>query len=309
MIYTVTLNPAIDETLETEKLLPGGTHRILRQSRYPGGKGINVARTLRVFAEDCAALTVAGGATGQELAALLRQEELPCTVYAAPCPTRVNLKIVSRSDCLTTELNEPGSLGDTAPAEWLKAELLERLLPGDTVVLCGSLPRDLPAGWYRDCIAACRAAGAKVFLDTSGEALILGITAQPDCIKPNREELEPLYGYRLESTEAVAEAAWQLLHRGVGQVVVSLGDAGALLATRSHVLYAAAPAVTPANTTGAGDTMTAALVYAARHALSPEEALQFAVAAATAKVVRPGTQPPVMSDIQALLPRVTVRQL
>ena len=89
MIYTVTLNPAIDETLEVEMLRPGGTHRVLARRRYPGGKGINTARALRVFAEDCVALTAAGGPTGQELAALLRQEELPCTVFAAPHPTRV----------------------------------------------------------------------------------------------------------------------------------------------------------------------------------------------------------------------------
>ena len=115
MIYTVTLNPAIDETLEVEHLRPGATHRVLSRCRYAGGKGINVARALRVFAEDCVALTIAGGTTGQELAGLLRQEELPCTVYAAPHPTRVNLKISSRGDGLTTELNAPGLLGEAAP--------------------------------------------------------------------------------------------------------------------------------------------------------------------------------------------------
>lgn len=309
MIYTVTLNPAIDETLEVERLLPGGTHRILSRGRYPGGKGINVARALRVFAEDCVALTIAGGTTGQELAGLLRQEELPCTVYAAPHPTRVNLKISSRGDGLTTELNAPGLLGEAAPAGRLREELLERLLPGDVVVLCGSLPQDLLAGWYRDLTAECRKKGAAVYLDTAGEPLILGITAKPDCIKPNREELEPLYGYRLATTESLAEAAWQLLHRGVGQVVVSLGAQGALLATREAVLFAAAPTVTALNTTGAGDTMTAALIYARLHGLTPEETLRFAVAAATAKVVRAGTQPPVMSDIGALLPQVEVRAI
>ena len=147
MIYTVTLNPAIDETLEVEMLRPGGTHRVLSRRRYPGGKGINTARALRVFAEDCVAMTAAGGPTGQELAALLRQEELPCTVFAAPHPTRVNLKILSRKDGLTSELNAVGALGDAACAERLKTELLERLLPGDTVVFCGSLPQDVPAGW------------------------------------------------------------------------------------------------------------------------------------------------------------------
>ena len=110
-------------------------------------------------------------------------------------------------------------------------------------------------------------------------------------------------------SESLAEAAWQLLHRGVGQVVVSLGAQGALLATREAVLFAAAPTVTALNTTGAGDTMTAALIYARLHGLTPEETLRFAVAAATAKVVRAGTQPPVMSDIGALLPQVEVRSI
>ena len=309
MIYTVTLNPAIDETLEVETLVPGGTHRVLSRCRYSGGKGLNAARALSVFAEDCTALLTAGGPTGEELAGLLRREELPCRVYPVPQPTRVNLKITARNDGLTTELNAPGRLGDPHAALQLQQGLLERLLPGDCVVLCGSLPQDLPGSWYRDCIAACRSKGAKVFLDAAGEALALGITAQPDCIKPNREELQLLFGYRLSAPETVAESAWQLLNRGIPQVAVSLGAEGALLATRKTVLYAAAPPVTAANTTGAGDTMTAALVYAQLHGLSPEETLRFAVAAATAKVVRRGTSPPVMSDIQALLPRITIKAL
>lgn len=142
-------------------------------------------------------MTAAGRPHRQELAQFsLRQEELPCTVFAAPHPTRVNLKILSRKDGLTTELNAVGALGDAACAERLEnGELLERLLPGDTVVFCGSLPQVVPAGWYRECITACREKGAAVFLDASGEPLILGISAKPDCIKPNREELELLYGY------------------------------------------------------------------------------------------------------------------
>ena len=75
MIYTVTLNPAIDETLEVEHLRPGATHRVLSRCRYAGGKGINVARALRVFAEECTTLTIAGGTTGQELAGLLAPEQ------------------------------------------------------------------------------------------------------------------------------------------------------------------------------------------------------------------------------------------
>ena len=201
---------------------------------------------------------------------------------------------------------EIGAVVGATPADHVRRETPA---PGDVVVLCGSLPQELPAGWYRDLTAECRKKGAAVYLDTAGEPLILGITAKPDCIKPNREELEPLYGYRLATTESLAEAAWQLLHRGVGQVVVSLGAQGALLATREAVLFAAAPTVTALNTTGAGDTMTAALIYARLHGLTPEETLRFAVAAATAKVVRAGTQPPVMSDIGALLPQVEVRSI
>ena len=249
MIYTVTLNPAIDETLEVEMLRPGGTHRILSRRRYPGGKGINTARALRVFAEDCVALTAAGGPTGQELAALLRQEELPCTVFAAPHPTRVNLKILSKKDGLTTELNAVGALGDAGCAERLKTELLERLLPGDTVVFCGSLPQDVPAGWYRECITACREKGAAVFLDASGEPLILGISAKPDCIKPNREELELLYGYRLQRPEVLGHGLRNLfgdgLHGFIGEIpalhrfgcIFKVGTANFVLALRVHGVF------------------------------------------------------------------------
>lgn len=309
MIYTVTLNPAMDETLQVQHLQIGATHRILSRRRDPGGKGINVARMLRFFYRDCLAYAVLGGTTGEEIAEKLQAEGLPFEAILSPLPTRTNLKLVSAQNGETTELNAPGAVGGMGCAEELLRSLLPRLKCGDTVVLCGSLPTDISDGFYRECIRACRKLGARVLLDTSGAALASALSAAPEYLKPNRAELEHIIGQTLPDHRAIAEAARYLLKYGVRQITVSLGAEGAILVTEDTALFAAAPAVAAVGTSGAGDAMVAAMLYAKETGLTLAEELQLAVATASAKTVRPGCELPVMSDIQALLPRIAVQKL
>lgn len=309
MIYTVTLNPALDKTVQVECFAAGKVNRILSSRTDPGGKGINVSRTLEVLHQHSVVMGILGGHTGDLISDSLRESGFQCDFTWCQSETRTNLKIVDPILGVTTDINDGGAAVGENALTCARQKLLHQLQPGDTVVLSGSLPAGTPAAIYRDWILECRALGAEVFLDASGEPLALAVGAAPYCVKPNREELQALTGYRLDSVEDAAQAGWQLTNKGISQVVVSLGMDGALLITREKVLLGSVPHIPALSSVGAGDTMVAALIYCRTAELSPEESLRMAIAASGAKVMRSGTEPPAMPDIQALLPQVTVTEL
>ena len=309
MIYTVSLNPALDKTVQSEGFAVGRQNRVQTVQRDPGGKGINVSRALAVLGQKSILLGVLGGETGDFIADRLRGMGFDCDFTDGRTETRTNLKIVDPGTGTLTELDEPGGPLGEAVLETVHRKLLHEVARGDTVVFSGSLPPEAPPGLYRDWIADCKKAGAYTVLDTGGEALALGLEAAPDLVKPNRDELQSLCGRRLQSIGEAAAAADGLLQKGVRTAVVSLGAEGALLMTRDTTLYGKAPKIEALSTVGAGDTMVAMLLYARATRLTPAEALQAAIAAGSAKSVRRGTEPPLMPDIQALLPRVTVIEL
>ncbi len=309
MIYTIALNPALDKTVLSEHFETGRLNRVLTERSDPGGKSINVSRALAALSKKSILLGILGGQTGDRIADRLRAEGLDCDFAWSRSETRTNLKIVDPISSVVTELDEPGAPADPALLQQVRQKLLHRLERDDLVVFSGSLPPGAPAGLYRDWIKDCRAMGAHCFLDTSGEALALGLSAAPDFVKPNREELQLLSGRRLDTLGEVVEAGRALLWKGVKQAVISLGAEGALLLTGETVLYGTAPKVAVLSTVGAGDTMVAALLYSHLCGFTPEETLCASIAAATAKVVRNGTEPPLMSDIQSVLPRITIRKL
>ena len=309
MIDTVTLNPALDKTIQIECFAVSKVNRIQSTRTDPGGKGINVSRALEVFHQKCVTMGILGGHTGDLIADRLRVDGFLCDFTWSDAETRTNIKIVDSLLGVTTDINDIGSPVGEETLLCAKQKLLQRLGVGDIVVLSGSMPAGTPSQTYRDWILECRSLGAEVFLDATGEALALAIGAAPFCVKPNRDELQALVGYHLDTPQEVAQAGWQLLNKGISQVVVSLGSEGALLLTKKKVLVASIPPIPAMSTVGAGDTMVAALVYAKIEGLSEQDSLAMAVAASGAKVMRAGTEPPAMADIQALLPHIIVEEL
>ena len=219
-----------------------------------------------------------------------------------PGETRTNLKIVDPSLHQNKDINEPGPQA----AQALLDRLLRRLTPGDIVVLAGSLPRGLSADTYAVWTRACRAAGARVFLDADGEALALGTAAGPELIKPNGDELARLTGRDLRTHAEIAQAARALIVRGVERVVVSLGAEGALFVDAASVTYGPGIPVPVGSTVGAGDSVVAALALAAARGMTQEETMRLAMAAGAANVMCSGTQPASREDVEALLSRVTL---
>lgn len=309
MIYTVTLNPALDKTVEIPGMALDTVNRITEMRTDPGGKGINVSKVIAKLGGESCAVGILGGGSGKMLEKLLEGEPFATRFRFVDGQTRTNLKIIDREGHTNTDINEPGLTVTDADLDALLHELLAELRPGDIVVLAGSLPKGAPQDTYRTWTAACKKAGARVFLDADGALLAEGLKAAPYLIKPNDDELSRLAGKKLETLEELTAEGRRLLERGIERVVISLGGRGALYLRKGSTIYAEGLKVPVGSTVGAGDSVVAALAYAEAQGLSEEEAIRLSTAAGAANVMCSGTQAAEREAVEALLPKVRFSRL
>jgi 1-phosphofructokinase len=283
MIYTLTLNPAVDYILRIPALTEGATNRATSATVRFGGKGINVSLVLRELGEETTALGFAAGFTGEALETELnRFGVLTDFVRLSEGMTRINVKLGTHA--AETEINAPGP---AVPAEALEALLdkLDRLGEGDTLVLAGSVPPSLPRDLYGRILKRLDDRGIRFVVDAEGETLTATLPFRPFLIKPNRAELEALVGHPLPTEEALKSAAFSLCEAGARNVLISLGGDGALLLDEYGGLHAAPAAnIRPVSTVGAGDSMVAGFLAGVSHGYDYALKLGIAAGGATASV-------------------------
>ena len=309
MIFTLTLNPAMDKTVVIENLTPGGVNRIKSLRVDVGGKGINVSKCLKSLGCESTAAAFWGGTAGQRGIDFLRENGIGSLAVTVPEDTRTNLKIIDPVRHENTDINEPGpTISEENLAELIQ-KLDESIVPGDILILSGSIPKGCPSSIYRDLIQRYQDKGAKVYLDVDGENFRLGITAAPALIKPNIDELNRHLNANLSSISEIAAAAREFLKLGIEEVVVSLGGDGALLVKEGLCLKAEGLRVPVLSTVGAGDSMVAALACGAEMGLTDLQRLKLAIAISAASVMCSGTQAPEREKIEELYHQVNIREV
>lgn len=321
MIVTLTMNPSVDRTAGVAGPLErGGVNRLADITDVAGGKGINVARVLGEAAPKYAGpevLAVAPSSHSDPFAAMLGASQIPHALVSVEGPVRVNLT-VTEPDGTTTKLNAPGAELDDP----VRASLVDTVVaaaersPSSWAALCGSLPHGCPQDFYLAATTALHDVGVSVALDTSDAPLeALGAAMRggsregrflPDLIKPNGLELGQLLGIDGSALESgaeagdfgpVAAAARNLVDAGAGAALVTLGGAGALLATPAGVWSASPPDIAVRSTVGAGDASLAGYLLAAHLGLEPPERLRWAVAHGSVAASLPGTGLPHALDM------------
>jgi 1-phosphofructokinase len=308
MIITVTPNPSIDRTVTLPgELVRGAVHRVTSVFSEPGGKGVNVARALTLAGLETVAVLPA--AEHDPILAGLRDQAVAYHAVPVAAGVRTNLTI-TENDGTTTKINEPGTALEPSEAEELAWAVMQRAKADHWVVLSGSLPPGLPDSWYSEMVAALKARGCKVAVDTSDAPLTALAErleqAAPDLIKPNSEELAGLAGVTAESLEdavsrgdagPVVAAARRLIDRGVGSVLATLGAAGAVLVNADGGWLATPPPITPRSTVGAGDSSLAGYVRADVLGADAAGRLQMAVAYGSGAAALPGSALPTPAQI------------
>ena len=309
MIYTLTLNPAMDKTVVIEDFTAGGVNRIRSLRVDVGGKGINVSKCLKSLGCDSVAAAFWGGAAGQRGIDFLKENGIGSLAVRVAEDTRTNLKIIDPIRHENTDINEPGPAITQENMAQLIQELDQNIKADDILILSGSVPRGCDASTYRDLILRYQAKGAKVYLDADGENFRLGISANPMFIKPNIDELNRHLGANLTEVSEIAAAAMAFVKQGIGEVVVSLGADGALLVKEGLCLKAEGLRVPVSSTVGAGDSMVAAFSCGAQLGLTDPQRLKLAVAISAASVMCSGTQAPETEIIERLYHQVVIREV
>lgn len=292
MIYTVTLNPAIDKTAVIPDFTAGKVNRVETLREDAGGKGINVSKCLKALMAESVAVLLLAGDAGRRLAGLLKKEGLSLLCGEADGQTRTNLKIVAPALGQNTDINEPGPQVKGETLQNLLELLCRKIAPGDIVVLAGSLPLGAPADTYRRWTEVLQGKGAKVFLDADGIAMVEGVKGKPFLVKPNETELARLLGRPMETIEQILAGGRQLLEMGITQVMISLGGDGAYLLEKDRVYRAKSVKVDVKSTVGAGDSVVAAMAYCLQEGLPIEKTIPLAMAMGAASVMQSGTQAP-----------------
>jgi 1-phosphofructokinase len=298
MIVTLTANPSHDRTVNLSGPLERGTvQRAESVISQAGGKGVNISRAC--VAADLPSIAVLPAAKDDPFVLELLAAGIDCRPVPHEGDLRVNITI-TEPDGTTTKLNSPGPLATPRLLAELESALVRRAASADWIVLAGSLPPGAPAEWYAELVTALRGAGARVAVDTSDaplKALVEAIPeAAPHLMKPNGEELASFTGHNADELEAdpaaAADAARDLVERGVESVLVTLGPHGAVLVNADGAWHATPPPTTVVSTVGAGDSSLFGYLLGDVSGRDPAHRLALAVAYGSAAAGLPGTTIP-----------------
>ncbi len=309
MIVTVTLNPAVDQTLVLERLIPGDTNRVRDSGIDPGGKGINVSRVLRELGRESLATGLAPGSLGRFVEHSLLEQGILCDFVHTRGQTRTNLTVVDETAHETTLLSNRGPEIDPRHVQTLETRLRRFLSPSDWLVVAGSLPPSVESQEYARLIDLGRQVGVRTVLDADAEALSVGLTGRPDLVKSNHHEAERLLGRSLDDDSALLEAAEEMREAGAATAVITAGGRGAVAVSEEGAWWSWPPPTVVVSAVGAGDALLAGLLLKLEEGAGMEEGLRWGTAAGAAACLSPGTQLCRRDEVVRLLPEVRVERI
>jgi 1-phosphofructokinase/tagatose 6-phosphate kinase len=287
VIVTVTINAALDRTLTVPAFQIGHRHRSSDVLALAGGKGLNVARALKLLEIPVVATGLAGGRTGTRIVEELTAEAILNDFVRIAGESRTSTAVVDPTTGTYTEINEWGPEVTAGELELLMEKLQYLARGADFVVLAGSLPRKVPTSFYGDVIRNLARRDVRVVLDSEGEALMASVEAAPYLVSPNQGEAEQLVGQELETDDDFLMALEAIAEMGPRNVVITLENGCfALLrhGRKTQRVRAFAPHVEPVSRVGSGDVLLAQFLAAIVEERSPDDAIRLAVAAGASSV-------------------------
>jgi 1-phosphofructokinase/tagatose 6-phosphate kinase len=311
MIITVTLNPALDKTLEVPSFTPGRRHRTVDQVTMPGGKGVNVARAIKRLNQPVIATGLAGGATGTRIVEALNGEAILNSFVRVREESRTNTAVLDPTTGLQTEINERGPAVSPQELELFREKLLYLSKGASMCVFAGSLPRGVDPDLYADLIREVKKLGVMTVLDTEGEPLRLAIRADPDLVSPNELEAEELVGQEFNDVEDRAQAVVEMTRLGATESIMTVGDGCyANVLDEGPGLYRVSVEEQEARSRiGSGDAFLAGYVAARYGGRSPVECLRYGVACGAESIQHFGAGVIDRGKVDRLLNEVEAEQL
>ncbi len=312
MIITVTLNAALDKTLEVPSFTPGRRHRSVEQRTMPGGKGVNIARAIKQLGQPVIATGFTGGATGTRIVEALNSEAILNGFVRISEESRTNTAVLDPTTGLQTEINERGPLVSAQELELFRENLLYLSKGASICVFAGSLPRGIEADVYAGLIRDVRKLGVTTMIDTDGDPLRLAVRAEPELVSPNELEAEELVGHEFNDVDDRAEAVVEMTRLGATEAIMTVSDGcyAHVLEDGAHVTYRVrVEEQEPRSAVGSGDAFLAGYIAARYSGRPPVECLRFGVACGAESTQHFGAGLIDPSRVDRMLPEVEASRL
>lgn len=310
MIYTITLNPAVDKTILVEELRKGEVNRVIDSRKDVGGKGINVSKVLDSLETKSTCTGILGEKNSEFFLDYLTKLGIYTNFHIIPAENRTNIKIVQKNNEILTDINDRGFKISRKDLEDFLSYFLFFVKENDIVVISGSLPEGIEDNIYGYIIKKLKDKKAKVILDADGKPLLEGVKATPYAIKPNIYELKRIVEVDESDIYSVLNGGKYLINNhGIKKVLISLGSEGAVYITESNSLYSRSFQIPIKSTVGAGDAMVAGFVYAMKNGMDDFDTLKIATSCGMAKVMTEGTKKPDIKLIRKIVNDIEIEKL
>lgn len=302
MIYTLTLNPAIDYYMSMENFQLGSLNSLEEGYTLPGGKGINVSKVLKNFSVESKALGFVGGFTGDYIKKHLNEYEIESDFIELQENTRINIKLKTK-DSETEIAGKSPTISKENIEELLKK--FEEIKKDDVVILSGSVPNSISKSIYADIIKLLPK-DCKVILDTRGLPFVEGLKEGVFLTKPNNHELEEFFNRKLNNIEEIIQAGKDLQALGSKNVLISLGKDGSILITEKEVYIGNAPQGKLISSVGAGDSMVAGVVYGISKGMTLEDSYKYGIASGSSTAFSEGLT--TFEGMNSLLNKIEIKK-
>lgn len=302
MIYTLTLNPAIDYYMSMGNFQLGSLNSLEEGYTLPGGKGINVSKVLKNFSVESKALGFVGGFTGDYIKKHLNEYEIESDFIELQENTRINIKLKTK-DSETEIAGKSPTISKENVEELLKK--FEEIKKDDVVILSGSVPNSISKSIYADIIKLLPK-DCKVILDTRGLPFVEGLKEGVFLTKPNNHELEEFFNRKLNNIEEIIQAGKDLQALGSKNVLISLGKDGSILITEKEVYIGNAPQGKLISSVGAGDSMVAGVVYGIAKGMTLEDSYKYGIASGSSTAFSEGLT--TFEGMNSLLNKIEIKK-
>ena len=312
MILTVTLNAAIDRTVAVPSFRQGHRHRAVESSTVAGGKGINVARALKLLDRPVIATGLAGGPTGARLMERLAEESILTDFTWIAGESRTNLAVVDPTSGEQTEINERGPEVTAEELDRFLQKLLYLARGARLCVIAGSQPPSVPASFCARLVGDLKELGVEVILDTEGEPLTAGLRAEPAVVSPNASEAEGAVGHEFDDRDDQIVGLRSLIELGAGEALITRAEgcvASLLDGSQRRFYDVTAPALEPVSSVGSGDAFLAGFTAARFDGRPPQECARYAVACGAESTQHFGAGSIDPEEVERMLGRVEVTTL
>ncbi len=307
MLYTLTLSPSLDRTIDVEEFVYDDVNEIIEEKRTAGGKGIDAARMVRELGGQSIVLGLVGGYNGLEVEGRLVNEGLLCDFVRISGETRTNIMIHQRRKKMQTLLSSPM----TAVSHMEVAAIFSKIkdLPRESfVAVSGPLAPGIGDNFYAQIITALKEKNVRVLLDSDGEEMKRGVQACPYLIKPNIHEFGRIVDRTIKDVAEIVEFGLPLLG-SVEFLVVSMGARGMVGLSRNERYHVLPPKVSVKSSLGAGDSSVGGILSALGEGSDFREALVLGTACGTAATLHAGHALPLRADVYAIKKQITVRSI